>query len=71
MADATNSDIAEMRAFATKLLQNRAAVLAALALPHSQGQTEGQTNNLDLVKRAMYGRAKFDLLRKRALSTAT
>lgn len=70
MGEATNSGIGEIRAFATKLRQDRAAVLAALMLPHSQGQTEGQVNKLKLVKRAMYGRAKFDLLRQRALYTA-
>lgn len=70
MAEAATSGIAEIRAFATKLRQDRAAVLAALTLPHSQGQTEGQVNKLKLVKRAMYGRAKFDLLRQRALYTA-
>jgi transposase len=34
---------------------------------HSQGQVEGQVNRLKLVKRSMYGRAKFDLLRQRVL----
>ncbi len=70
MAEAASSGIAEIRAFATKLRQDRAAVLAALTVPHSQGQTEGQVNKLKLVKRAMYGRAKFDLLRQRVLYTA-
>jgi len=54
MAEAGSSGIAESRGFATKLRQDRAAVLAALTLPHSQGQTEGQVNTLKLVKRAMY-----------------
>ncbi len=70
MEEAASSGIAEICAFATKLRQDRSAVLAALTLPHSQGQTEGQVNKLKLVKRAMYGRAKFDLLRQRALYTA-
>ena len=39
-----------------------------MTLPYSQGQTEGQVNKLKLVKRSMYGRGKFDLLRKRARS---
>jgi transposase len=70
MANAASSGIAEIRAFATKLRQDRAAVLAALTLPHSHGQTEGQINKLKLVKRAMYGRARFDLLRQRILHAA-
>lgn len=49
-----------------KLLQE--AVVAAMILPYSQGQTEGRVNKLKkLVKRSMYGRGKFDLLRQRVL----
>jgi transposase len=40
-------------------------VQAALTLPWSQGQTEGQENRLKLLKRQMYGRANLDLLRQR------
>lgn len=36
----------------------------------SNGQTEGQVNRLKLIKRTMYGRANFDLLRQRVLRTA-
>lgn len=71
MTDAASSEITEMRTFATKLRQGRGAVLAALTLPYSQGQTEGRVTKLKLVKRAMYGRAKFDLLRQRVLYAAT
>ncbi len=39
-------------------------------LSYSNGQTEGQINKLKLVKRAMYGRGKFDLLRQRLLHAA-
>lgn len=65
--EATTGDPPEMATFATKLRQDRAAVCAALTLPYSQGQTEGQVNKRKLVKRAMYGRATFDLLRQRVL----
>ena len=34
------------------------------------GQTEGQITRLKLLKRSMYGRAKFDLLRQRVLHRA-
>lgn len=43
---------------------------AALATEWSNGQTEGQVTRLKLVKRQMYGRAKFDLLRWRVLHRA-
>jgi transposase len=59
--------ITELKAFAVKLLQDIEAVVAAMVLPYSQGQTEGRVNKLKLVKRSMYGRGKFDLLRQRAL----
>lgn len=61
------SGIAELGAFAVKLLQDTDAVVAAMTLPYSQGQTEGRINKLKLVKRSMYGRGKFDLLRRRVL----
>lgn len=61
------SEIAELKAFAVKLLQDTEAVVAAMILPYSQGQTEGRVNKLKLIKRSMYGRGKFDLLRQRVL----
>jgi transposase len=67
LGHARDSGIPELKAFAAKLRQDQAAVVAALALPHSQGQTEGFITKLKLVKRSMYGRANFDLLRARVL----
>lgn len=57
----------ELRRFAEGLLDDLPAVRAALSLPWSNGQTEGHVNRLKLIKRQMYGRAKFDLLRQRVL----
>jgi transposase len=59
--------VTELKTFAVKLLQDTEAVAAAMVLPYSQGQTEGQVNKLKLIKRSMYGRGKFDLLRQRVL----
>ena len=61
------SGIAELEAFAVKLVHDTDAVVGAMTLPYSQGQTEGRINKLKLVKRSMYGRGKFDLLRQRVL----
>jgi transposase len=58
----------EMRRFAKGLQEDLAAVQAALSLPWSNGQTEGQVNRVKLFKRQMFGRAKFDLLRQRVLA---
>jgi transposase len=50
--------------FARSLRQDRDAVHAALTLPWSSGPVEGQINRLKAIKRSMYGRAGFDLLRQ-------
>jgi transposase len=44
------------------------AILAALQLPWSNGLVEGHFNRLKFLKRQMFGRATFGLLRFRVLS---
>lgn len=56
--------------FAKHLCHDQAAFLAALEQPWSNGPVEGQVHRLKLIKRSMYGRASFDLLRLRVLSAA-
>ena len=53
--------------FAVSVKKDLAAVRNGCSLMWSNGQTEGQVNRLKLIKRQMYGRAKFDLLRQRVL----
>lgn len=67
LEDATNSGIDALKQFAKGIMQDLDAVTNALLLPWSNGQTEGQVNRLKLIKRKMYGRANFDLLRKRVI----
>ena len=67
---AKESGIAELRSFAKGLLKDYDAVLAGLTLPWSQGQTEGQIQRLKFLKRQMYGRASFPVLRQRVLRRA-
>ena len=64
---AKTSPTRELRGFAAKLQQDQAAIEAALTNTWSSGQVEGQVTKTKLVKRQMFGRAKFDLLRKRVL----
>jgi transposase len=45
-------------------------VLNGLILPHSSGAIEGNVNRIKMIKRQMYGRASFDLLRKRVILAA-
>jgi len=65
--NATRSGISALKGFANGITKDGDAVRAALSLEWSNGQVEGQVNRLKLIKRKMYGRANFDLLRKRVL----
>lgn len=67
---AFNSGIRELRSFANGLQKDFLAVKEATMSEWSNGQTEGQVNRLKLLKRQMYGRAKFDLLKARVLNPA-
>lgn len=67
LAQAQASGVGELRRFALGLSQDYAAVRAAFKYEWSQGQVEGQVNRLKQLKRQMYGRANFDLLRQRVL----
>ena len=58
----------ELRSLAAGLRRDKDAVLAAILFRWSQGQVEGQVNRLKLIKRTMYGRASFPLLRRRVLA---
>lgn len=70
LEEAERSGIAEMKAFAKGLKQDYAAVKAGLTYEWSSGQVEGQINRLKTVKRAIFGRANFDLLKARVLKAA-
>jgi transposase len=70
LADTRTSGVRAMETFAAGLEQDGAAGRAALTTPWSNGQAEGQVTRLKLLKRQMYGRAGFDLLRRRTLLAA-
>jgi transposase len=63
------SSLVDLYPFVNSISEDKAAVLAGLTREESNGQTEGQITRLKLIKRSMYGRAKFDLLRIRVLSS--
>jgi transposase len=67
LSAAEAAGVRELAAFAVGLRRDRAAIDAMLQLEWSNGQLEGQVNRLKTLKRAMYGRANFDLLRHRVL----
>jgi len=59
-----------LASFAHGVARDKAAILAAITEPWSNGQTEGQITKLKLVKRQMFGRAKLDLLEARVIGAA-
>jgi transposase len=68
--DCRASGLPELTSFADGLQREFSTIYAALALPYSNGVTEGHVNRLKFLKRQMYGRANFDLMRRRVLAAA-
>ena len=60
-------DQPDLHSFARGLKRDHDAVLNGLTMPWSSGVVEGNVNRLKMIKRQMYGRATFGLLRKRVL----
>lgn len=70
LAEVKQSDIEDFENWANGLLADETAVRNAFSSEWSNGQVEGQVNRLKTIKRQMYGRANFDLLRARVLYRA-
>ncbi|MFE4924747.1 ISL3 family transposase [Streptomyces sp. NPDC056661] len=66
--EAEQSMIGPLRSFGSFLRQDLDAVTAGLTLPYSSGVVEGHVCRVKLLKRSMYGRATFALLRARILA---
>jgi len=64
---AVSSSLASFASFARGLKADWEAVVAGFTLDWSNGPVEGAINRLKTIKRQMYGRANFDLLRRRVL----
>lgn len=56
-----------MHSFVRGIEQDRDAVVAAITMSHYNGRTEGVNTRTKMLKRQMYGRAGFALLRHRIL----
>ena len=65
---AISSNIKEIKGFAKGLRTDLEAVKNGIELQWSNGPVEGQVNKLKVIKRQMYGRASFELLRKRMVN---
>ncbi|RPH47213.1 MAG: ISL3 family transposase [Desulfobacteraceae bacterium] len=64
--DAMNSK-SGLKNFAANLLKDFQAINNAVVTTYSNGQVEGQVNRIKNIKRKMYGRAGFQMLRKMVL----
>ena len=62
------SPCSEVRNFAEGIRRDESAVNAAVTTRWSNGPVEGHVNRLKTIKRQMYGRAGFDLLKARVIS---
>ena len=60
-------DQAGLRSLAAGIRTDQQAVTNGLTLPWNSGKVEGTVNKIKMIKRQMYGRAGFALLRKRVI----
>src|SRR5512135_553104 len=67
LTQVNDGQIQELQSFALGIEQDKSAVVAGLTRPQSNGLVEGKVNKLKLIKRMMFGRAEFPLLRQRVL----
>lgn len=65
---ADTDDLPGLRSFINGIRTDLDAVINGLSLPYSSGRVEGHVNRVKMIKRQMYGRANFDLLRRRILA---
>ena len=67
MAAVDADDQPHLHSFVAGIRRDYDAVRNGLTLQHNSGPVEGHVNRIKMIKRQMYGRANFDLLRKRVL----
>ncbi|MBT2583146.1 ISL3 family transposase [Planococcus sp. ISL-109] len=67
LANIKLADFSFVQSFANGILQDLSAIKLSIEKDWSNGPTEGQINRLKMIKRMMYGRAGFQVLRNRIL----
>ena len=60
-------DISELNSFLTGVGRDLEAIKNAILFPYSNGLAEGTVNKIKVIKRIMYGRCGFHLLRRKVL----
>lgn len=67
LTSAKQYDISELQTFLTGLSRDIKAVKNGIALIYNNGLAEGSVNKIKVIKRIMYGRNSFDLLKSKVL----
>ena len=67
MAACDADDQPDLHSFVRGIKRDYDAVLNGLTMARNSGVVEGNANRTETIKRPMYGRAAFPLLRKRIL----
>ena len=67
VAEAATLELNELTSFLNGIKQDIEAVENACRLPYNNGLAEGSINKLKTIKRIMYGRNSFELLRNKLL----
>jgi transposase len=67
LEEVEQSEIKDLHVFANGVHKDLAAVTAGLSVPWNSGAVEGHVNRIKMLKRQHYGRAGFDLLKRRIL----
>ena len=70
LVEAKASKIKVLQDFVVGLERELSAIKAAFSLAWSNGPVEGMVNKIKFIKRQMFGRASFELLRRRVLLAA-
>ena len=65
--ETTALNIDEINSFISGITNDMDAVKNAVLYKHSNGLAEGSVNKIKLIKRIMYGRSSFDMLRNKTL----
>jgi len=71
ISEAAALELLELTSFLNGIKKDIVAVENACTLPYNNGLAEGSINKLKTIKRIMYGRNSFELLRNKLFSTLT
>ncbi|MER7185471.1 transposase [Streptomyces hyaluromycini] len=66
-AATATAELPSLRRFAQHLERDLDAAIAGLSHPRNPGAVEGHVNRIEMLKRQMFGREGFELLRRRVL----